>query len=170
MTWTELLEKEVEAAYRAADGLMRRVDDRALGWKPQTGANWMTTGQLLEHMTTACGACCKGFVTGEWGMPADAPAEDMLPPAEGLPSAPSVGDARRRLAEDRAVALDMIRRSGEEGLVSRVLAAPWDPTPRPLAQHLLHMVNHLNQHKGQLFYYLKLQGQPVDTSHLYGMA
>jgi hypothetical protein len=29
--------------------------------------------------------------------------------------------------------------------------------------------NHLAQHKGQLFYYLKLQGKPVNTTDLWGM-
>ena len=32
------------------------------------------------------------------------------------------------------------------------------------------MVNHLNAHKAQLFYYLKLRGQAVNTLHMYGMA
>jgi hypothetical protein len=31
------------------------------------------------------------------------------------------------------------------------------------------MIGHLAQHKAQLFYYLKLQGKPVHTGHLYGM-
>jgi hypothetical protein len=31
------------------------------------------------------------------------------------------------------------------------------------------MVEHLAQHKGQLFYYFKLQGKPVNTGHLWGM-
>ena len=48
--------------------------------------------------------------------------------------------------------------------------APWNPQPVQLGQQLLGMVNHLNQHKGQLFYYLKLQGKPVNTMHYYGMA
>jgi len=30
------------------------------------------------------------------------------------------------------------------------------------------MIQHLNQHKGQLFYYLKLQGKPVSTPDLWG--
>jgi hypothetical protein len=31
------------------------------------------------------------------------------------------------------------------------------------------MVTHLDVHKSQLFYYLKLQGKPVNTAHLWGM-
>jgi len=169
MNWSQLLESQVESAYRAADGLMKLVDEGSLGWRPTGGKNWMTTGQLLEHMTSACGACCKGFVTGDWGV-GDASVEDMAPSSEKMPSAKSVKEARERLAADRKVALEMIRTSGETDLTSKSVPAPWDPTPRVLGEHLLNMVQHLIQHKGQLFYYLKLQGKPVDTSHLYGMA
>jgi hypothetical protein len=129
----------------------------------------MTTGQLLEHITTACGACCKGFVTGDWGMPADASPDDMLPTAERMPSTPSVAATKKKLADDKAVALDMLRRAGEKDLTSKAVPAPWDPTPKPLGQQLLHMILHLHQHKGQLFYYLKLQGKPVHTGTLWGM-
>jgi len=39
----------------------------------------------------------------------------------------------------------------------------------PLGHRLLGMVGHLELHKAQLFYYLKLQGKPVNTMHMYGM-
>ena len=67
MNWTDLLKSEIDAAYGAADGLLSLVDD--LDWKPATGDNWMSTGQLLQHMTDACGGTFRGFVTGDWGMP-----------------------------------------------------------------------------------------------------
>jgi uncharacterized damage-inducible protein DinB len=38
-----------------------------------------------------------------------------------------------------------------------------------LGHRLLSMVLHITQHKGQLFYYLKLMGKPVNTSDLWGM-
>jgi len=31
------------------------------------------------------------------------------------------------------------------------------------------MIGHLATHKAQLFYYLKLQGKPVNTGHLWGV-
>jgi hypothetical protein len=37
-----------------------------------------------------------------------------------------------------------------------------------LGRYLLQMVQHLDRHKGQLFYYLKLQGKPVNTADLWG--
>lgn len=47
--------------------------------------------------------------------------------------------------------------------------APWDPTEMLLGHRLLQMVDHLKQHKAQLFYYLKPQGKPVNTAELWGM-
>lgn len=38
-----------------------------------------------------------------------------------------------------------------------------------LGVRLMQTVGHLTQHKSQLFYYLKLQGRPVNTMHLSGM-
>ena len=55
MNWSELLRAEVEDAYRAAEGLLNHVDDENLDWKPATGDNWMTTGQLVRHIASACG-------------------------------------------------------------------------------------------------------------------
>jgi hypothetical protein len=170
--WAELLKTQAESAYRSTEGLMNLVRDDELRWKPSTGENWMTVGQLLHHLTDACGAACKGFVTGDWGMPdgfdpSELSPEEMLPPAEKLPTIGSVAEAKRLLAEDKAVALQMIEQSGEQDLARRKVRAPWDPREEILGRQLLQMIAHLEQHKAQLFYYLKLQGKPVNTSHLW---
>lgn len=174
MNWSDLLKSEMESAYRAVDSLMNLIDDNDLDWKPETGANWMNTGQLLMHLTTACGLTVRGFVTGDWGFPAEKdvselPPETMLPPAERMPSVTSVAEARRLLQNDKKVALQMVDKAGEKRLASEGCPAPWDPTPMPLGQRVLSMVNHLNNHKAQLFYYLKLQGKEVNTMHYYGL-
>lgn len=175
MNWTELLNGAIEEAFAATDSLMGMVEDSELEWKPATGENWMTTGQLLMHLTGACGACCKGFVTGDWGLPEgvsmeDMPHDEMMPPAEKMPAAESVAQARKLLAADKAVALEMVARAGEEDLASKQVSAPWIPGMEyALGKHLLQMVQHLVQHKTQLYYYLKLMGRPVNTGHLYGM-
>jgi len=169
MNWTELLKREIEETYHAAEGLMGLVEDKSLGWKPATGSNWMTTGQLLKHMETACGACCKGFITGEWGMPADAKPEDMLPAADKMPTVKSVAEAKQALQADRKLALQMVVEAGEKNLEGKMVGAPWDPTEKALGQQFLNMIGHLNTHKAQLFYYLKLQGKPVHTGNMYGM-
>jgi hypothetical protein len=169
MNWTDLLKTRIEETYKATEGLIGLVDDKSLGWKPATGQNWMTTGQLLKHIETACGFCCKGFVTGDWGMPADAKPEDMLPSAAKMPAAKSVAETKKAFAADKKLALQMVVESGEKNLGGKKIAAPWDPTERLLGEQFLHMVGHLATHKAQLFYYLKLQGKPVHTGNLYGM-
>ncbi|MFH1845806.1 MAG: DinB family protein [bacterium] len=174
--FSELLKTAIESAYRATNGLVDLVDDDMLTWKPETGENWMNVGQLLMHINSSCGACCKGFVTGDWGLPPDVnmtdlPPEEMLPPAEKMPTVESVAQAREMLAADKEVALAMVAQAGEDDLNHKLTVAPWDPEREvPLGYHLLGMVNHLSQHKDQLFYYLKLQGKPVNTGHLWGMA
>ena len=174
MNWTNLLQDEIDSAYRAAEGLLGMVDEDKLNWKPPTGSNWMTTGQLLKHLTDACGGTFKGFVTGDWGFPeavdpSQIPPDQMLLPAEKLPCCSSVAEAKRLLAADRKTALEMLAQCSEERLAKEPAPAPWDPRPMPLGHRLLGMVGHLDLHKSQLFYYLKLQGKPVNTMHMYGM-
>ena len=66
------------------------------------------------------------------------------------------------------MALRMVDQAGEDDLANRELAAPWAPGPSYiLGCHLLQMVQHLDRHKSQLFYYLKLQGKPVNTADLW---
>ena len=86
-----------------------------------------------------------------------------------LPSIDSVAEARRLIAEDRQLALDMIAQAGEERLAHDMVSAPWNPQERLLGYRCLQMAGHLGSHKAQLFYYLKLQGVPVHTGHLWGM-
>ena len=177
LSWTDLLTKATDEAYPVTDKLMALVTDEDLDWKPTDGQNWMTTGQLLMHLTTACGFCFQGFVTGDWGLPdgvsfEDIPKDEMMPPAEKMPAVTSVAEARRLLTADRELCARMLAEAGETRLHSEKSRAPWagpDCAENSLGEHLLGMVNHLSSHKSQLFYYLKLRGRDVNTSHLWGM-
>jgi len=175
MNWTDLLKKEATSAYGATEGLLDLVDADGLDWKPATGENWMTMGQLLEHLHNACGFCCRGFATGDWGMPegvemGDMKPEDMLPTADKMPSIDSLDAAKEKLAADKALCFEMIDQVGEADLAGKVVDTPWAPgLERNLGHHFLQMIDHLRSHKGQLFYYLKLQGKPVHTGNYYGM-
>ncbi len=157
MNWTKLLEDEIEIAYRTTAALLDKVDRGSLDWKPASGSNWMTTGQLLRHIGSACGAPCRGFVLGDWGLPpgktlADLTTEEMMPPAEKLPAVASVREAEKLLAEDKATAPDAISQAGEHELAAREVALPWAPAnaAMPLGRHLLRVVQHLERHKTQL--------------------
>lgn len=105
MDWTGLLESEIEAAYATTAKLLDKVDPASLEWKPTSGCNWMTVGQLLKHISNTCGVGCKGFVTDDWGLPPGKKMEDLspqevLPPAEILPTVESVEQAKILLSED----------------------------------------------------------------------
>ncbi len=174
MNWKDLLKMEMETTYRSTEKLLDKVDPDSLAWKPQTGSNWMTVGQLLRHIGEGCGMACKAFITGDWGMPEGVKIEDltpeqMLPPAEKLPSVASVEEARTLLCADKQIALKAIEEISDDDLANRQMAAPWAPDIQyALGRHLLQMVQHLGVHKAQLFYYLKLQGKPVNTGDLWG--
>jgi hypothetical protein len=174
MTLVEVLEQEADTTFKVTDALFRRVQPGTLGWKPATGQNWMTVGQLVMHCTNSCGPAIKGFLTGDWGLPEgvrfeDMKPEEMLAPASALPTVESVEQALALLANDRALTFEQLSHVSEADLLTRTLSAPWGGPTITLFQQLYNMIGHMGQHKGQLFYYLKLMGQDVNTMDLYGV-
>jgi uncharacterized damage-inducible protein DinB len=166
MKWTDLIATEVEYTYGCTQKLMDLVDEDSLGWKPAAGDNWMTTGELLMHITDLCGATFKGYITGDWLMPEGAdPSEMSDDDTSAQDMLTSVAEAKKLLAANKQLALDMLAQAGEERLENDRI--PVGLTEEKLGYRLLWMVGHMAQHKGQLFYYLKLQGKPVDTNHLW---
>jgi uncharacterized damage-inducible protein DinB len=115
----------------------------------------------------------QAFVTADWGLPEgvefkDLAPEELLPPAEKLPTVESIEQALQLLGEDHRVAVSILREVPDADRVGRRFSPPWGGAECTLFQHLLHMIEHLGQHKGQLFYYLKLLGRDVDTEDLWG--
>ena len=158
MDWKAVLIERIENSYRAAEGLLKLVEDEQLGWKPGAGENWMTMGQLVNHMADACGSMFKGFITGEWKF------------EESLRFVATVAEGRDKLQRDKKLALDLLNDLEDEDFVNRMVQAPWEKESRSLGYPLGEMVSHLDAHKSQLFYYLKLQGVPVNTAHLWGIS
>lgn len=173
MRLTDLLKQEADATYGITVSLFKLVEPAQLSWKPATGKNWMTLGQVVQHCTTACGTGIKGFVSGDWGMPdgvnlEDLPPDQMIPPAENMPTAPRIDAALKELEEDRALCMKYLDEAGEQNLLTKKATPPWGGPEATLFQHCLHMIEHLAQHKGQLFYYLKMLDKNVSTEHLWG--
>lgn len=172
MEWTEFLKSELSTTYALTKKLMDMVDYDHLNWKPSEENNWMTTGQLLLHLSTACGSTFKGLVTGDWGFPpVENPEEiqpgEMLLPAEKLPTVKNVIEAIELLEKDKLMSFEMLSQCSEERLSTEMVSAPWSPIQSALGLYLFQMIEHFKQHRHQLFYYLKLQGKPVNTSHLW---
>ncbi len=173
MSLAAILEQEMDNTYAVTKRLFSLVEPGQLCWKPPTGRNWMTVAQLLAHCASSCGAGFRGFVSGDWGLPAgvemkDLPPDAMLPPAEKLPAVSSVEEALRLLEEDRALAERTLADVDENALLAERSSAPWGGADLTLFQHLMHMIEHLGQHKGQLFYYLKLLDKDINTGDLWG--
>ncbi len=174
VTLKDILFNEAEKVYSITEKLFRCVDDAELSWKPPTGKNWMTIGQLMMHCACfGCGKAFVGFVKDDWGF-AEGSLEETseydlhVPPAEVLTSVESVSQALELLSVDRNLTMNCIAEVEENKLLSVRLIAPWGGSELSLFQHLTLMIAHLNQHKGQLFYYLKLMGKDLNTTDLWG--
>ena len=166
MNWTELLKAEIEAACKVVGTPPRH------GRGPDAGLEAVHRPQLDDR-----GAASRT----SWRR-------------AGAPSAPSsLRTGARRLRQARAEGCRPRRRcppspawrrpgnrsSGTGSSRWRCSARParrtWRTRPFPPVgpqahapgQELLEMVAHLNSHKHQLFYYLKLQGKPVGTADLW---
>ncbi len=170
VTLTDVLFDEAETSYAVLERLIQKVRDEDLPWRPIEGRDWMTVGQLLMHCGSyGCGKAVQGFVTGTW--PSESGAEEVnahVPPVAALPAVRSVREALDRLVEDRKLTVSSLRAAGEANLLARRVAAPWGGPERSLFQQLSEMLKHLAQHKGQLFYYLKLMGREVNSRDLWG--
>ena len=134
----------------------------------------MTTRQLLMHCAKyGCGLAYQGFIKGDWGPVGGEDSENQgevqhLPEAEDLPYVENVEEALKILKNDQKLAIHCLNDVHESELLSKRLVAPWGGLEMSLFQHLLMMIAHLAQHKGQLYYYLKLMGKDVDSSDLWG--
>jgi len=163
---TKGLAQYADQVYKATAGLMKLVPADKLDWRPSDTNNWMTTGQLLDHLTDATGIAIKGFITGQWPQ---VPEGATMPPASKMPSVSSVAKALEKLEADQKLTAKLLAGLSEEDFCQRMITAPWNPTAMPLWWQLLLMVEHQINHKAMLFAYLKLLGVAVHTGHLYGM-
>ncbi len=165
----DVLLAEAEGTYSLTENLFRRVADSELLWRPPSGQNWMTVGQLLKHCASyGCGKAVRGFVTNQWDDEEKKETIEHIPAADVLPTVTSVEEALDLLLADRALAFRCLESVQENALPMKNIKAPWGGPELTLFQHLSLMIRHLDQHKGQLFYYLKLMGKDVRTKDLWG--
>ncbi len=181
ITLKQILLAQATATYDVTGRLFALVTDADLLWKPASGDNWMSVGQLLMHCAAfGCGRAVAGFVTGDWvgaeepgeprrpGGDAAAAAAEHAPPASALPSVATVAEAVRLLAEDRRLTARCLEGVDAAALLMPASQPPWGGPVLSLFEQIQLMIAHLAQHKGQLFYYLKLMGREVGTADLWG--
>ena len=148
-------------SFQPAEKLISMVPADKLGWKP--GPTFMSTGQLLCHLSDGVGAGLEMVITGKWP-----PAEEMEAgmKLENMPSC-GIREALGKLEKDKATLRDTLDDMSEEDFTNRVFAVPWGWKTKFEIMSLAFLA-HFNNHKMQLFTYLKLLGLPVNTETLYG--
>ncbi len=149
-----------ESIHRPSAKLISMASAGKLDWKPASG-NYMNLGQLLHHLST----CPGGFVMA---------VNNAFPPSdafqkflqEDLKNTKTPEVAGRELSRGWDEAKAALSGLSLADFQVRMVAVPWGP-PMPLWRTCLAMAEHWANHKYQLFFYLKLLGQPVNTMTLY---
>jgi len=159
MTKNEFYEFVMEN-YRPAERLIGMVPTDKLDWRP--GPNFMSVGQAIYHLSGGVG-------TGlEWLLASKLPTMDEVAERMKLENLPSCNlqEALEKLEHDKKVLRQVLDGLSEEDFTNKTVSAPWASTK--MERMAFGFLGHFNNHKMQLFTYLKLLGLPVDTQTLYG--
>jgi len=161
----EALRAKVSEAVERTDHLVSLVTEGSLAWQPQIASSnpsAMDVGHLLGHLLDCLSGFCACF---QKAFPEHLAGLDSLRGLEVNHFCPP-GEARERIAEygkqiERGFLLCL------DSDLSRVLQTIFAPKGETLMTLLLGNLEHLLNHKYQLFLYVKLQGLPVTSRDLY---
>lgn len=163
MTRNEYL-KFTEGIYKAARGLIQLTPENKLDFKPKDGL--MTIAQVLKHLTTSLGASLSMGINNSWP---EIPEEEMLPPAEKMPKSNSAAEALKEIDQDWELLKQEMEKITDGEFNQNKINVPWMPFPMTIVEYMMQAMEHLSNHRMQLFTWLKLSGEELNTGHLYGM-
>lgn len=149
-------------AYRAAKALIEMTPGDRLDWKP--GANFMSLGQLIYHVGDGLGGDLRRLFSGDWPRMTEEELAEMMKVENRHSCAP--GEALKRLEGDEAVFEKFLDSISEAEFAMKPVSTPWG-TQGKMEPMSVSFLEHFNNHKMQLFLYLKMLGFPVDTGTLY---
>jgi hypothetical protein len=156
-----LLAKLTEQVERA-DHLISLVPDGKLDWHPEAAAGAVRVGELLGHLLECMAGFCAALYVlhpgplRHFGTLRELPVNHFC----------HVDEARRRIAEYMSHIKEGFAHVTDDDL-RRPIQTVFVPEGEPALAILLGNLEHLINHKYQLFFYLKLLGVPVATSDLY---
>ena len=163
MTRKEYL-KFIEGYYKAARGLVKLTPADKLDFKPMDDV--MTASQVIKHVVTCLGASLKMALDNDWP---EMPEGEMLRPAEKIPKSNSIEEALKEIDDDwELLKLEMEKITDGEFNANKI-DVPWMPFPMTIVEYMMQTMEHLSNHRMQLFIWLKLAGEKLHTGHLYGM-
>ena len=163
MTRKEYL-KFIEGYYKAARGLIKLTPEDKLDFKPMDGL--MTIAQVVKHVATSLGASLAMALSNNWPEISE---EEMLPPAEKMPKSNSAAEALKEIDEDWVLLKQEFEKITDGEFNGNKINVPWMPFPMTLLEYMMQAMEHLSNHRMQLFIWLKLSGEKLHTGHLYGM-
>jgi hypothetical protein len=152
----------VMGSVRPAEKLIGMVPSDKLAWKP--GPTFMSLGQLICHLSDGLGGGLEMLVTGKWPPPEEMESGMKL---ENMPSC-GVQEALDKLAKDTVILRATLDGISEADFTNRVVSVPWGWKAKMEIMGVS-FLGHFDNHKMQLFTYLKLLGLPVNTETLYGV-
>ncbi|MCK4762807.1 MAG: DinB family protein [Candidatus Aminicenantes bacterium] len=163
MTGKEYL-KFVKGIHKASLGLIKLTPEDKLDFKPMEGV--MTIGQVVKHLTDALGGSLTMAINNSWP---EIPEGEMLPPAEKMPKANSAAEAAKEIEADWELLNREIEKITDGEFNENKINVPWMPFPMTYLEFMMQAMEHLSNHRMQLFTWLKLSGEKLHTGHLYGL-
>jgi hypothetical protein len=147
---------------RPAARLVGLVPPDKLAWKP--GPTFMSLGQLICHLSDGVGSGLEMLATGKW------PPMEEMEAGMKLENMPSCGpeEALEKLVKDAKTLRTTLDGISEADFTNRVVSVPWGWKAKMEIMGVS-FLGHFDNHKMQLFIYLKLLGLPVNTETLYGV-
>jgi hypothetical protein len=160
MTKNEFCEMVLQS-FQPAEKLIGMVPADKLDWKP--GPTFMSFGQVICHLSDGVGGFLESLVSGKWPSMEEMEAGMKL---ENMPSC-DVQEALSKLEKDKTILRVTLDGISEDAFTNRVVSVPWGWKAK-FEIISVAFLGHFNNHKMQLFTYLKLLGLPVNTESLYG--
>lgn len=157
--------KYVEGIYKATRGLIQLTPENKFNYKPMDGV--FTVDQVIKHSTSSLGSMASMCIHNSWPKMSQ---EDMLPSAEKSPRVASIKEAIEEIDKDWQQMKDELGNITDDEFNVKMTHAPWMPGPVPIAELMMLSLEHLSNHRYQLFIWLKLSGEKLNTMHLYGMS
>jgi hypothetical protein len=146
---------------KPAEKLIGMVPADKLDWKP--GPTFMTAGQVICHLSDGVGGGLETMMSGKW------PPMEEMEAGMKLENMPACGaqEALSKLEKDKTILRATLDGMSEDDFTNRVVSVPWGWKAKTEIMSVA-FLGHFNNHKMQLFTYLKLLGLPVNTEILYG--
>ena len=142
--------------------LIRLVPGEAINWRPQLRTGASDLGHLLGHLLDCLAGFCAVFYAafpnelGHFGRLQSLPVNHACKPEEAL-----------ERVREYAGCIDQGFDLCADADLAQMIPSVFVPDGEALATMLLGNLEHLINHKYQLFFYLKLYGVPVSSKDIY---